>query len=630
MLKPKKTVLIASALAIFLLLAIFFIAYLDWSGSNKDRLPKNTILGEINLGNQNRDEASKTLESKEESLRAQGINFRHDNKVVNLPLKLDAESASADIPNVDTIYADAVIYNREETINRLFNNKNNNFVKYLEDWLPFINPKTTHEAVASYSSAIIEQWLKENFSELSIEPEPAFFSLKTNNGKTELINNQEKIGKEINKDELLKDLMNSLNVFKNDTIIIKTRSKYPEVKQADLEPIRSQVQLIIDAGDLDVSYNDAKKGRLSWKIDTKEIVTWISIKKGGDIFQIDFNTDKIKDYLLKNIADKINEDAILPRMEIKDGKVANWQRGTNGREVDIEASADLLAKKLFGSEREAELIVKDINVDELVSENNFKIKEIIGTGHSNFAGSPANRRHNIKVGAEAVQGLLISPGEEFSLVKNLGEIDAAAGYLPELVIKDNKTIPEYGGGLCQVATTIFRSALASGLPISARRNHSYRVSYYEPAGTDAAVYDPWPDIKFINDTGNYVLIQTRIEGNDLYFDFWGTSDGRVASTTKPVIYNIVSPKPTKFVETDTLAPGEKKCTEKAHNGADAYFDYTVIYPAGATTTPEQTTRFNSHYVPWQEVCLVGKATSTPTTNTNASSSPATSSTTPIQ
>ncbi len=317
-------------------------------------------------------------------------------------------------------------------------------------------------------------------------------------------------------------------------------------------------------------------------------------------------------------------------MEIKDGKVASWQHGTNGREVDIEASADLLAKKLFGSEREAELIVKDINVDELVSENNFKIKEIIGTGHSNFAGSPANRRHNIKVGAEAVQGLLISPGEEFSLVKNLGEIDAAAGYLPELVIKDNKTIPEYGGGLCQVATTIFRSALASGLPISARRNHSYRVSYYEPAGTDAAVYDPWPDIKFINDTGNYVLIQTRIEGNDLYFDFWGTSDGRVASTTKPVIYNIVSPKPTKFVETDTLAPGEKKCTEKAHNGADAYFDYTVIYPAGATTTPEQTTRFNSHYVPWQEVCLIGKATSTPIANTNASSSPAASSTTPIQ
>ncbi|MFA6417175.1 MAG: VanW family protein [Patescibacteria group bacterium] len=631
MVKPKKTVLIASALAIFLLLAIFFIAYLDWNSSNKDRLPKNTTIGAINLGNQNKDEVSKVLETQEELIRSQGINFQHDNKIVNLPLKLDSESASADIPDVATIYADAVIYNREETINNLFDNKNNNFAKYLEDWLPFLSSKNNQEAVTNYSSAIIDQWLKENFSELSIEPEPAFFSLTVNNGVAELINNQEKIGKEINKDELFKDLMSNLNVFNNNTIVIKTRSKYPDVKQADLELIRNQVQLIIDAGDLNVFYNDAKKGKLSWKIDTKEIVTWISIKKGGDIFQIDFNVDKIKNYLLKNIADKINEGAVLPRMEVKDGKVASWQQGANGREVDIEASADLLAKKLFGSERGAELIVKDINIDELVSENSFQIKEIIGTGHSNFAGSPANRRHNIKVGAAAVQGLLIGPGEEFSLVENLGEIDASTGYLPELVIKNNKTIPEYGGGLCQIATTIFRSALASGLPISARRNHSYRVSYYEPAGTDAAVYDPWPDIKFINDTNNYVLIQSRIEGNDIYFDFWGTSDGRVATTTKPVVYNIVTPKPTKFVETDSLAPGEKKCTEHAHNGADAYFDYTVVYPAGATTTPEQTTRFNSHYVPWQEVCLIGKtATSTPAPSSNASSTPATNSTTPIQ
>ncbi len=82
-----------------------------------------------------------------------------------------------------------------------------------------------------------------------------------------------------------------------------------------------------------------------------------------------------------------------------------------------------------------------------------------------------------------------------------------------------------------------------------------------------------------------------------------------------MVYNIVKPPATKIIETDTLKPGEKKCTERAHNGADAYFDYTVIYPEGATTTLEQTRRFKSHYVPWQEVCLVGKS---------ASSSPATS------
>ena len=192
------------------------------------------------------------------------------------------------------------------------------------------------------------------------------------------------------------------------------------------------------------------------------------------------------------------------------------------------------------------------------------------------------------------------------------EVNEKTGYFQELVIKGNKTIPEYGGGLCQIGTTLFRAALASGLPITSRQNHSYRVVYYEPAGTDAAVYIPNPDVRFINNTNNYILIQVRIQKNLIYFDFWGTKDGRIASTTTPVVYNIVKPTPTKTIETTDLAPGVKKCTEHAHNGADAYFDYTVTYADNSTNTPIQK-RFKSHYIPWQEVCLIGAATSTAST-----------------
>jgi hypothetical protein len=134
-----------------------------------------------------------------------------------------------------------------------------------------------------------------------------------------------------------------------------------------------------------------------------------------------------------------------------------------------------------------------------------------------------------------------------------------------------------------------------------RQNHSYRVSYYEPAGMDATIYDPLPDVRFINDTPDYLLIQARIEGDNLYFDFWGKSDGRQATTTTPVIFNIVKPAPTKIIETTDLKPGERRCTESSHNGADTYFDYTVIYPDGE----EKVERFKSHYVPWRAVCLVG-------------------------
>jgi hypothetical protein len=101
----------------------------------------------------------------------------------------------------------------------------------------------------------------------------------------------------------------------------------------------------------------------------------------------------------------------------------------------------------------------------------------------------------------------------------------------------------------------------------------------------------------------------------------------LANARKAVIYNIVQPGPTKIIETKDLAEGEKKCTEKAHAGADAYFDYSVTYSDGET----KKTRFSSHYVPWQAVCLVGaKKTSpqselppTPTSTITPSISPGT-------
>ena len=199
----------------------------------------------------------------------------------------------------------------------------------------------------------------------------------------------------------------------------------------------------------------------------------------------------------------------------------------------------------------------------------------------------------------------------------MGEISLDSGYSEALIIFNGQTIKGVGGGVCQVSTTLFRTAFFSGFPIVERHPHAYRVSYYEPAGTDATIYDPWPDLKFINDTGNSILIQSRIEGNNLYFDFWGTPDGRIATRTYPVITNIKKPGPTKIIETLDLEPGQKKCTEHAHNGADAYFDYTVKYssenpPAKLKDKKKITNddlivekRFYSHYVPWRAVCLLG-------------------------
>ena len=199
--------------------------------------------------------------------------------------------------------------------------------------------------------------------------------------------------------------------------------------------------------------------------------------------------------------------------------------------------------------------------------------------------------------------MLLAPGEVFSMVETLGEIDGAHGYLPEYVIKGNKTIQEYGGGLCQTATTMFRATLKSGLKVVERRNHSYTVRYYYENGVplDATIYSPKPDYRFENDTNHYILIQTRLEGTDLFYEIWGTQDGREAIYTTPVVISSKPAPATQYIDTPDLAPGQTRCTEHSHSGLTTSFTYTVKYADG--TSNEDV--FKSVYQPWQGICLRG-------------------------
>jgi vancomycin resistance protein YoaR len=196
----------------------------------------------------------------------------------------------------------------------------------------------------------------------------------------------------------------------------------------------------------------------------------------------------------------------------------------------------------------------------------------------------------------------LAPGEEFSLLSVLRPFNEENGYVKEIVIGSNGFTPDYGGGLCQLSTTVFRAAIDTGLPITMRRNHSYWLHYYNPPGTDATIFEPTPDLRFVNDTGKYILMQANVDEKlNLNIEFWGTKDGRIASRTEPVVYNIVDPVGAKTIKTTSLATGVTKCQYDSYKGADAYFDYKVIYPNGEIK--EQ--RFSSHYIPKPKTCYVG-------------------------
>lgn len=233
------------------------------------------------------------------------------------------------------------------------------------------------------------------------------------------------------------------------------------------------------------------------------------------------------------------------------------------------------------------------------------IKELVGTGTTDFSGSPSNRITNIARGVELLNGKLVKDGETFSTITSLSPIDQAHGYVQGLVIVNNKTLPADGGGLCQVSTTFFRAVLNAGLPVVARANHSYEVSYYQRGigpGLDATIYDPNPDFKWKNDTGHAIYVQTYITGKNLTFELYGTRDGRTAAVDGPHTLQTFEPSGDPiYVNTDTLPKGTTKQIDPPVQGAKTTATYTVT--RGGTVINTQT--FNSFYQAMPAQYLVG-------------------------
>lgn len=316
---------------------------------------------------------------------------------------------------------------------------------------------------------------------------------------------------------------------------------------------------------------------------------------------------------------QVDRPAVNAQLGLKDEKVVVVGEGRDGTTLNKDktlAAARSTLLNYTGGTRELKAVVEAlqpaVRPDTLAS---LGLTELVGKGSTDFTGSPANRKANIILGQKKLHGTLVAPGATYSTIENLGPIDEAAGFLAELVIKNNRTLPEAGGGLCQVSTTLFRAVLNAGMPIVERRNHSYRVSYYERnvgPGLDATIYEPKPDFRWRNDLSSHILVQSFVVGNEITFELYGTNDGRAATVGKPVVLEYLPVGSPIYIETDTLFVGEERQLEKPHDGAKTTVNYKVVR-AGKEIINQD---FFSTYRAWPAQYLVGTKP-----NPNATPSP---------
>ncbi len=225
---------------------------------------------------------------------------------------------------------------------------------------------------------------------------------------------------------------------------------------------------------------------------------------------------------------------------------------------------------------------------------------LLGSATTSFWGSSADRIHNIALGAQRVSDVVVQPGEVYSFLEHLGEVSVESGYKKEYVISAGSTKKEAGGGVCQVSTTLFRAVLDAGLPVLERRGHGYVVSYYGP-GLDATVYGPWVDFKFLNDTGNPIVVKSKTTNSTVSFEIWGIPDGREATTTPIKITDIKEPPKPVYIPDYSLSAGKLWCTEKPARGMKTEVIYTIKRPDGS----QDSQIFKTKYKAWGKRCYVG-------------------------
>lgn len=258
-----------------------------------------------------------------------------------------------------------------------------------------------------------------------------------------------------------------------------------------------------------------------------------------------------------------------------DGETATLVPAVFGKELDGPATADAVTKAATSAtNRVATVAVKETAPERTTEQAQaMGIVKSIGSYTTEFTGS-ANRISNIQRAANLISGTLVGPGDTFSFNAVVGRRTEERGFKTAPAIKEDGTLEDdLGGGICQVATTLFNAAFFAGLPITERQNHLLYIDHY-PMGRDAAVSWGYPDLKFRNDTDHWLLIKSHASNSSVTFVIYGTPDGRKVTYKTSDWYDLVK-QTEKRQQSAELLVGETKVKDYGQDGRSCTVTRTV-------------------------------------------------------
>jgi vancomycin resistance protein YoaR len=448
-------------------------------------------------------------------------------------------------------------------------------------------------------------------------------SVQVNGVEVEVRSGQ--VGRKMDISQAMSELRTQLSTFTDGIIPVVVNETPPVILDASQQ---AEIARRILSAPLEITVAEPAEGDPGpWTFQPAELAAMLVIERVEDAqggrYQVGLETASLQRFL-QEIAPAFVRFPVNARFIFNDDtrQLELIQPAVIGRTLNVTASLQKIKEKVIAGEHAISLEMESSPPpvsDESTAES-LGIRELVNSYSSYFYGSSNERIQNIQTASARFHGLLVPPGASFSMADALGDVSLDNGYAEALIILGDRTIKGVGGGVCQVSTTLFRTAFFGGFPIVERHPHAYRVGYYEQtasgghdanlAGLDATVFVPVVDFVFINDTSNWLLMETyvNVNGRRLTWKFYSTSDGRQVNWTTTGPQNVVEPPEPLYEENPSLSQGTIKQVDWEAEGADITVERTVT--RGDQIILQDT--FITHYLPWRAVYQYGPGTEIPT------------------
>lgn len=237
----------------------------------------------------------------------------------------------------------------------------------------------------------------------------------------------------------------------------------------------------------------------------------------------------IKEKYNDSLVDPVDADLSIS------GTTITINESKEGEKVDKEKLKILTTEAVMTNKQDIQVPITAVKPERSTEDvQNMGIQEVIAEYSTPLAGRNSSQTFNVQRAVNTLTGVFVAPDQTFSFNGRVGITDAAHGYKSAAVYVNGKVAQSAGGGVCQVSSTLYGAVLRADLGVVDRSNHSLPV-HYLPLGQDAAVADYGPDLKFKNNTGKYIYIQSFTNGSSVTARIFGTNTGKNVVVSSKVI-----------------------------------------------------------------------------------------------